>query len=245
MLSLCTLAESNCALLYNLSFCSEVAYAVPSNPKKFPPTTGLPDLAAVYDKSAADWYQYFNFSLQQVACNTTSTAQYSLARNCDDCASAYKQWLCAVTIPRCEDFSNPSPWLMPRNLAQNFVNGSSLTFPPNDPTGQALLNSVGTNQSRNSVIDSVIEPGPYKEVLPCEDLCYDIVQSCPAILGFGCPYAGRGMEQSYGKRSNDSGIITCSYLGAAYYLSGSRRQWTLEVGWAAAVALIVGTSLFV
>ena len=121
-------AESNCALMYNLSFCSEVAYAVPSNPDKFSPTTGLPDLAATYDKTASDWYQVFNYSLQQIPCNITSTAQYSLARNCDDCARAYKQWLCAVTIPRCDDFSSTAPWLMPRNTAQNFTNGSSMTF---------------------------------------------------------------------------------------------------------------------
>jgi calcium channel MID1 len=238
------IAESNCALMYNLSFCSEVAYAVPSNPNRFSPTTGLQDLAATYDKNAADLYQFFNYSLQQIACNTTSNAQYSLARNCDDCARAYKQWLCAVTIPRCEDFSNPSPWLEPRNMAQNFVNGSSLTFPANDPGGQALLNSVATNQSRNPLIDSAIAPGPYKEVLPCEDLCYDLVQSCPALLGFACPLSGRGLEQSYGKRSNDSGIITCSYLGAAYYLSGSGRQRVLETGWAAIVAVVVGALLF-
>jgi calcium channel MID1 len=238
-----TNAESNCALMYNLSFCSEVAYAVPANPNKFSPTTGLQELAATYDKNAADWYQLFNYSLQQIACNTTSDAQYSLARNCDDCASAYKQWLCAVTIPRCEDFSNQSPWLKPRNTAQNFVNGSSLTFSANDATGQALLNSVATNQSRNPLIDSAIAPGPYKEVLPCEDLCYDLVQSCPAILGFGCPISGKGLEQSYGKRSNDSGIITCSYLGAAYYLSGSGRQRVLEIGWTALAAVITGVLL--
>lgn len=238
-----TIAESNCALMYNLSFCSEVAYAVPANPKKFSPTTGLQDLAATYDQNAANLYQVFNYSLQQIPCNTTSDAQYSLARNCDDCARAYKQWLCAVTIPRCEDFSNPSPWLKPRNTAQNFVNGSSLTFAPNDATGQALLNSVATNQSRNPLIDSAIKPGPYKEVLPCEDLCYDLVQSCPAILGFGCPISGKGLEQSYGKRSNDSGIITCSYLGAAYYLSGSGRQGVLETGWMASVAVIAAVLL--
>src|SRR2546423_4030826 len=227
--------------MYNLSFCSEVAYAVPSNPKLFSPTTGLPDLAAKYDKYAADMYQFFNNSLQQIPCNTTSNAQYSLARNCDDCARAYKEWLCAVTIPRCEDFSNPSTWLMPRNTAQTFTNGSSMVLPasvPNGPNGltfladsQTLLNTVATNSSRNPLIDSDIKPGPYKEVLPCQDLCYGLVQSCPAALQFGCPFPGKGLEQSYGKRSNDSGIITCSYLGAAYYLSGSGRQRVLETGW--------------
>ncbi|KIW97326.1 uncharacterized protein Z519_02718 [Cladophialophora bantiana CBS 173.52] len=218
-----TKTESNCALMYNLSFCSEVAYAVPTNPDLFSPETGLPDLAALYDSNAAQMYQYFNYSLQQIPCNTTSSAQYSLARNCDDCARAYKQWLCAVTIPRCADFSNPASFLQPRNLAQPFINGSSISSDPLQfNVNQALLNAVATNSSRNPLIDTSIRPGPYKEVLPCEDLCYDLVQSCPASLGFSCPLRGKGLEESYGKRVNESeGVISCSYLGAAYYLSGS------------------------
>lgn len=214
-----TKTENNCALMYNLSFCSEVAYAVPTNPDKYPPTTGLPDLAALYDSYAAQMYQYFNYSLQQIQCNTTSSSQYSLARGCDDCARAYKQWLCAVTIPRCADFSNSDSWLMMRNLGQPFVNGSSISAPQLDGQ-QQLLNNVATNSSRNPLIDETIGPGPYKEVLPCKDLCYDLIQSCPASFGFACPLEGSGLEDSYGSRSNDSGIITCSYLGAAYYLSG-------------------------
>lgn len=222
-----TKAEDNCALMYNLSFCSEVAYAVPSNPDLFSPSTGLPQLAALYDSNAANLYQNFNYSLQQIACNTTSTAQYSLARNCDDCARAYKQWLCAVTIPRCEDYNNDAPWLKARNVAQPFANGTMIH--PNTPFDQTLLNAVATNSSRNPIIDSKIKPGPYKEVLPCDDLCYDLVQSCPASLGFGCPYRGRGLEDSYGFKSNTSALIKCSYLGAAYYLSGA--EGGVRVGW--------------
>jgi calcium channel MID1 len=219
-----TKTENNCALMYNLSFCSEVAYAVPTNPDKFSPETGLANLAALYDSNAAQMYQYFNYSLQQIPCNTTSSAQYSLARTCDDCARAYKQWLCAVTIPRCADFSNPSGYLKPRNVGQPFINGSSISSDPSLSTGQdqTLLDAVATNSSRNPLIDTSIQPGPYKEVLPCEDLCYGLVQSCPASLGFACPITGKGLEESYGKRVNGSeGIISCSYLGAAYYLSGS------------------------
>ncbi|KIW38256.1 uncharacterized protein PV06_09237 [Exophiala oligosperma] len=216
-----TKTENNCALMYNLTFCSEVAYAVPSNPDKYPPSTGLPDLAALYDSYAAQMYQYFNYSLQQIPCNTSSSAQYSLARNCDDCARAYKQWLCAVTIPRCADYSNNDAWLMPRNLGQPFVNGSSISTAQLNGN-QQLLTSVATNSSRNAIIDETIRPGPYKEVLPCQDLCYDLVQSCPASLSFACPSKGEGLENSYGVRSNNSGIITCSYLGAAYYLSDAR-----------------------
>lgn len=224
--------------MYNLSFCSEVAYAVPTNPEKYSPLTGLPELSALYDSNAASLYTYFNYSLQQIPCNTTSTAQFSLTRNCDDCARAYKAWLCAVTIPRCEDYSNDAPHLKPRNVGQPFINGSTIG-PQSSHFDQSLLAAVATNSSRNPIIDQDINPGPYKEVLPCEDLCYDLVQSCPAALGFGCPYAGRGLEDSYGKR-NHSGFITCSYLGAAYYLSGSETACgVLDWWWLMSLSVLV------
>ena len=219
-----TKSLSNCALMYNLSFCSEVAYAVPTNPDLFSPTTGLPMLAATYDEYAANMYQYFNYSLQQIPCNTTSSAQYSLVRNCTDCARAYKQWLCAVTIPRCEDYNRTGPGLLARNTGQAFPNGSSLSAISgwNVDLQQPLLDAVATNSSRNARIDELIRPGPYKELLPCEDLCYDLVQSCPASLQFSCPLKGRGLEESYGFRSGND-TLTCSYLGAAFFLSGSER----------------------
>lgn len=239
-----TKASDNCALMYNLSFCSEVAYAVPSNAELFSPLDGLPALAAVYDSYAARMYQYFNYSLQQIPCNTTASAQYSLARNCDDCARAYKQWLCAVTIPRCEDWDNTADYLAPRNMAQNFPNGSTPAW-VSDPNSaqQPLLNAVQTNSSRNSqIIDDIIQPGPYKEVLPCIDLCYDLVQSCPAALGFGCPQ-GKYQNISYGVRDPDPGVMRCSYLGAAYYLSAAppriRMPGSLDkMGWVSLVITI-------
>ena len=190
-------------------------------------------------------YQYFNYSLQQIPCNTTASAQYSLARNCDDCARAYKQWLCAVTIPRCEDWTNEASYLAPRNMAQNFVNGSTPAWISSPDSMQAtLLSSTASNSSRNSmIIDDVIQPGPYKEVLPCIDLCYDLVQSCPAALGFGCPQY-RWQNLSYGVRDPDTGIISCSYLGAAYYLSGAtsdfRGEWRAMTATSVALSVVLG-----
>lgn len=198
--------DENCALLYNLSFCSEVAYAVPSNP-----SLDLAKLSEIYDSNAAALYKNFSYSLSLIPCNTSSTSMYSLAVDCDDCASAYKQWLCAVTIPRCYDFSSDFSYLMPRNAGQAFLNGSSL--PDDDP----LRKSPITNASRNPLIDSEIKPGPYKEILPCQDLCYDLVRTCPSALGFSCP-TGKWLNMSYGWR-DPNGDITCSYLGAAYYLN--------------------------
>ncbi|KAH8702612.1 calcium channel subunit Mid1 [Talaromyces proteolyticus] len=203
-----TKADSNCALLYNLDFCSQVAYAVPSNP-----SIDLTTLAHMYDSNAQSYYQNFTNSLSLIPCNTSSISMYSLAVGCPDCASAYKQWLCAVTIPRCYDYSSNFSFLQPRNAGQAFLNGT--TLPADDP----LVLSPVTNASRNPLIDSQIKPGPYKEILPCHDLCNDLVRTCPSALGFQCP-TGQYLNDSYGYRASN-GDITCSYLGAAYYLNSS------------------------
>ena len=235
-----TKSMSNCALMYNLTFCSEVAYAVPANPERFSIIDGLPELARIYDDYAREMYRYFNFSLQQIPCNTSSTSQYSLVRNCDDCARAYKTWLCAVTTPRCEDYNNTAVYLKPRNLGQPYPNGTSISSLPGfSDSQQVLMDTVATNSSRSQVIDDQIAPGPYKEVLPCKDLCYDLVQSCPAALGFSCPSEGKGLENSYGERNDDPGNISCSYLGAAYYLSAGDRNTLPYIASSAALALML------
>ncbi|KAM3423283.1 hypothetical protein BST61_g722 [Cercospora zeina] len=227
-----TKTDGNCQLLFNLTFCDEVAYAVPANPAS-PEVGTFEALQNFYENYTLTWYAPFNYTLAQIPCNTTSEAKYSLAKGCDECAAAYKEWLCAVSIPRCEDFSNQAPHLQIRNVGQSFINNNSMLddtllnqnyinmkdAPTVDGTiafDQTLISSFATNQSRNPAIDQTIKPGPYKEVLPCEDLCYSLMQSCPAAMGFACPYPGRGLERGYGKRSGD---LTCSYLGAVYYLN--------------------------
>lgn len=213
--------DGNCAVIFNLSFCDQTAYAVPGNPKNFPNFTAL---AAFYDNATQAQYQFFQNVLAQIPCETTSSAQYSLARTCSDCATAYKEWLCSVTIPRCTDFSSDLPWLQERNMGQPFPNGTML---PQDLVTFAN-NSAFLNSSRNPNIDEFVVPGPYKEVLPCNDLCHNLVQSCPASMGIACPRPGRiAFNQSYGQMPNPKipeqvGQITCNYPGAAYdQLSGA------------------------
>lgn len=248
-----TKSDGNCALLFNLDFCSEVAYAVPSSPGAI---ANYSNFQALYDNSTLKAYQNFNYSLQQIPCTTNPDSQYSLARNCGDCARAYKDWLCAVSMPRCADFSNPAPYLQKRNMGQPFINGSSLaasllqsSYIPmsSAPTlegtvayDQTYLSSMATNSSRNPLIDTDIKPGPYKEVLPCADLCYGLVQSCPAALGFGCPYPGLGLEVSYGNRDHNGGdTLSCSYLGAFVYSGGAGRVG-VDVWKGMAVSMAVG-----
>ncbi|GAB1200566.1 hypothetical protein APSETT444_009940 [Aspergillus pseudonomiae] len=192
-----------------------VAYAVPSNP-----TFTLDSLRSIYDDNAAALYKNFSYSLEQIQCNATNETRFSLAVGCDDCARAYKRWLCAVTIPRCEDFSSTGTFLQARNAGQKFINGTSLS---DDHT---LRLDPSTNRSRNLLIDKEIRPGPYKEILPCEDTCYDLVKSCPAALDFRCPQ-DRWLSSTYGKRGPDD-LVTCSWVGAAYFMGGGVKMIPLR-----------------
>ena len=213
----------NCALLFNLPFCSSVAYAAPANPQTFNTTEFL---AQQYDQYAESLYQNFTYSLQQIPCNTTSSAQYSLARTCTDCDAAYRQWLCAVTIPRCEDFSNSAPYLQPRAVNYPFINSSYAGGAEGDPAfSTANRSRIQFNSSRNPMIDAVIKPGPYKELLPCKDICYDLVRSCPASLQFACPLAGHGLNFSYGSPHSDEVRCNSPWTG----ISGAAGLRVTEV----------------
>lgn len=224
-------------MIVDLAFCDQVAYAVPSNPN-FGNST---QLAEFYDNYASSMYTNFNNSLAQIACEAPSSQRYSLARNCTDCAAAYKDWLCSVAIPRCEDVSNQAPYLQLRAISQPFPDGSTLDWQVLAQAGAE--NNTSFNSSRNPLIDDVIKPGPYKELLPCDSLCYNLVQSCPAALGFGCPLPGGvGFKGNYGTHDPE-GELTCNFPGSAHFLrSGAGRTgagWGLIIGMVGVVGVLV------
>jgi calcium channel MID1 len=209
-----------------------VAYAVPANPNRF---ANASLLAAYYDNATQLTYRNFQKVLAQVPCETTSSAQYSLARTCADCDAAYKSWLCSTSIPRCTDFTSTKSWLQPRGLGQPFPNGTFLSAAVLAYANQ----TAAINGSRNSSIDVFVAPGPYKEVLPCDEICYSLVQSCPASMGFNCPQPGNvAYNISYGTKPLGSGDvngrnnnITCNYPGVAYFISGSCQVQRPGMGW--------------
>lgn len=241
-----TSLDDSCQVIFGLEECSTVAYAVPSSPQWKNNDTGL---IAFYDNQAKTYMANFRKSLAQIACDTAGTAQYSLARNCTDCEADYKAWLCSVLIPRCEDWTATDPWLHPRNINTPFADGSlptdNGTRSSDNSTALAfnstLRNRFAYNQSRNNEIDNVIKPGPYKELLPCEDLCFDIVRSCPAKLSFGCPEPPM-RQYSYGTRDPSGRKLWCNFPGAVVNLNqdqsaaGSLRY---RIGTVVAVVLFV------
>ncbi|KAK5993192.1 Protein yop-1 [Cladobotryum mycophilum] len=200
-----TSAGTNCRVITDLDFCTEVQWAAPGNNK-----LNNSELAKVYDDYAKMMYANFEKVMMQIPCEAPSTQQYSLARNCDDCVQAYKRWLCTVSIPRCEDFSKQDDFTMIRNAGQPFPNGTKLP----DDLLKVLEKKPAWNASRNSFIDEQIAPGPYKEILPCEDVCYEVVQSCPAAIGFTCPRPHMvSFNVSYGRRDGDGAVVQCNYPG--------------------------------
>lgn len=181
----------------------------------------------------------FSYSMQQIPCNATDTARYSLVAGCDNCTAAYKDWLCAVAIPRCEDFSASlssqilidgattvdSKALMPRNIGQSFPNGTQPDLMFNATSMANFTSRMYANSSRLTVIDQVVRPGPYMEFLPCEDLCFSLVRMCPASMGFACPN-GRGLQRTYGPATQ------CNLPGSVFIVSKGARggvQWGLLV----------------
>ncbi|KAF8463659.1 stretch-activated Ca2+-permeable channel component-domain-containing protein [Kalaharituber pfeilii] len=244
-LTITTKTSTNCQLIYNLPFCSDIAYSVPSNPTVF---SSPAQLATFYDTIAQNWYQNFEYSLQQVSCEPIDKSmKYSFARNCTDCKKAYRNWLCAVTVPRCADFTSTLPYLAERGLDTEFFNQTANATVPNDPEKIAFYSrgndtyTASSLRSRNPEIDRVVRPGPYKEIKPCLDLCWSLVQSCPRVLGFTCPALGSwGQMVDYGERSMD-GDVTCSWIGAVYFLSGAERK----VGWAGLWGVVLWTTAVV
>lgn len=184
----------------------------------------MSSLASFYDNATSEYYKLFQNALAQIPCNTTASAQYSLARTCDDCAAAYKNWLCAVNIPRCTDFSSDFPWLQPRSMIYPSLDGEMLPA----ETVKFANQSLALSSSRNPQIDQYVKPGPYKEILPCDSLCYNIVQSCPSSLKFGCPLPDqRGFNSSYGVKS-DRTHLTCNYPGAEFPTGILSRAGTIK-----------------
>lgn len=220
----------------DFDFCDMVQWRVPGSDK-----ISKRDLVRKYDNYARKMYENFKKVLMQIPCEAPPDQAYSLARGCKDCEEAYKRWLCTVAIPRCEDISSNNTHAIMRNLDKAFPNGTKLS----EDAQNVLGGGIASNSARNLELDDEIKPGPYKEILPCDDMCYEVVQSCPAAIGFACPRPGMvGFDTSYSERGNSDDPLRCNSPGAsrsirsaAHSLSVKWRIWELVVCFAFLAAL--------
>ncbi|KAF9186946.1 stretch-activated cation channel mid1 [Haplosporangium sp. Z 767] len=225
MTSFRTKRRDNCVLITDLQFCQEAAYAVPITPLATLPgggaanTTIRQDVKNHYDGFAESLMDNFDKVLGQYDC---TRSQYSLIRNCTHCRRAYRRWLCSVSIPRCTDVEDVRDF-------RNKGNSQSDTVEPNaaanpyliDRTQGPVIVERSTNTSRGAIAPSaenpLMNPGVYGEVLPCIDLCFDVVQSCPNFLEFSCPV--KNMAGNYAHMNPDG--FQCNGLGVVPVPSGS------------------------
>ncbi|KAF9129542.1 stretch-activated cation channel mid1 [Mortierella sp. 14UC] len=232
MTTFTTKKQDNCVLITDLQFCREVAYAVPITPQSTLPggansTTRL-DIKNFYDNFTSNLMDNFNRVLEQYDC---SRSQYSLIRNCTDCSRAYRRWLCSISIPRCTDVSDI---LDERNVGYTPLPVPNSDKPENpyliDRANGAVVAARSTNTSRGAIAqlsqNPLMDPGPYGEVLPCIDLCFDVVQSCPNFLGFDCPV--KNMGGNYAKMNNHG--FRCNGLGVVPVPSAATRLQQLLMG---------------
>ncbi|KAH7548637.1 hypothetical protein BM1_10935 [Bipolaris maydis] len=62
---------------------------------------------------------------------------------------------------------------VPRNVKTPFANGSLPDIVP------GFNDSAAFARNRNPLADEMIQPGLYKEIKPCEDMCFDIMRIFP------------------------------------------------------------------
>lgn len=169
-----TKSSKNCRLVHDLSFCPSVAYAVPSSPSQT--TTSLLDM---YNQTVNQHLDNFQTVLSTYPCNNDTSGRYSFVTGCGDCLRAYKDWACAMTMPRCTD-PPPSPPAPALPSAE-----TQLVFTRNEPN-----NSRTPNLKDKSVY-------PYAELPPCASLCTLVAATCPPLMGWNCPLPGVTLNASY------------------------------------------------
>lgn len=119
----------------------------------------------------------FTISLKTFACGRDL---YSPLQSCADCQYEYRQWLCAISFPRCVE-SPPSS------------SSSSLPSP-------ALVNHTLARRGNLPAFDA-----EYNVLLPCLETCNAVDRACPSFLGFTCPTSHFYAQKSYGVGFIDGG----------------------------------------
>lgn len=139
------------------------------------------DLLSLYNSSMSGSVTNFSLALSTFPCDgylRQRQGQYSRVRTCDQCLSAYTNWLCAIRMPRCTDYhSSPE--------------ASNIT------TELRTFQRTAANESRTTFLPDAAFP--YSEVPPCLDTCHLVQASCPPVINkvFGCPLEGITAEESY------------------------------------------------
>lgn len=192
--------------MYDIDACPSVAYAVPA-----PTSLDTPSLVSFFNSTISASMTNFTRTMTTFPCDS-DMGMYSVVSTCDDCINAYRDYLCAVTMPRCTDapsnatlndtttsawsssdgqgpplpsYAIPSDYTTSLVRTDPFASRTPLFGPSNlSTTFPSLFNSSYRPTQSNLVAES---PFPYTETPPCLDVCYLVEARCPPFLGWTCP----------------------------------------------------------
>ncbi|WFD41981.1 stretch-activated cation channel mid1 [Malassezia psittaci] len=184
-----TKQNPNCRLLYDVPFCPELAYSIPSNPSR-----SMTYALQVLEDMVSANYGNFSATLGTFPCDSDEFGKYSSVTTCNDCMRAYQSWLCAVAIPRCTDLINTTE----SAASQDGTDLEGLPMPADTHLYPYVVNRVGPNSSRQRFIDELLAPGDYGELLPCISTCEMVTRSCPPIMNWLCPKWTVTAQRDYG-----------------------------------------------
>ncbi|KAL9931833.1 hypothetical protein V8E36_009383 [Tilletia maclaganii] len=192
-----TKSSPNCRLVSDLDFCPSVAYSIPIAP-------GIETAVAIAAANLTITPNMANFTrmINTFPCGDPYFGSYSVVSTCEDCKNAYRDWLCAVVLPRCTDPIAPE-------LSAASQLGTELTGAPTGTNTRLLPYIVnrnvegsnnGTTPSRRPYIDKLLRPGTYGELLPCIYTCHFVSRACPPINGWSwtCPQWDISAQRDYG-----------------------------------------------
>ncbi|MCO5598692.1 hypothetical protein L7F22_052790 [Adiantum nelumboides] len=188
-----TKRSANCRLVYDIDFCPSVAYSIPVSP-----SVSTEKALSIINATFSPNFANFSATLDTFPCGDKSFGQYSALQTCGMCKNAYRDWLCAVTMPRCTDslpsVNNQTSAAYPDPFAL-----MGIETPLNTDLLPYIINRK--NDSRQAYIDAEngLDAGDYGEVLPCIYTCYAVASSCPQpLIQWYCPLWDITAQSQYG-----------------------------------------------
>ena len=198
------MAADSCRLVFDVPSCPNVAYAVPA-----PQSISTSQLISYFNETVSASLANFSRTLTTFPCDKEPYGLYSVVSECSDCLEAYRDYVCAVAMPRCDDappgvsLNDTLPdtydsngdviasWFLPDSYqsrlvrTEPFASRTPLFGPANlSSTFPFLFNESYPTDPANLARES---PFPYSEIPPCLDLCNLVQARCPPFLNFVCP----------------------------------------------------------
>lgn len=188
-----TKRSANCRLVYDVDFCPSVAYSIPVSP-----SVSTEKALTIINETFSPNFANFSATLDTFPCGDKSFGQYSALQTCGLCKNAYRDWLCAVTMPRCTD-SLPTVNNQTSAAYPDPFDLMGIETPLNTDLLPYIINRK--NDSRQAYIDAEngLDAGSYGEVLPCIYTCYAVASSCPQpLIQWYCPLWDITAQSQYG-----------------------------------------------